>query len=404
MNDSALIQDPFLIFVYFTGVIGFIFWLSTKSGMKGFFKYLPPLIWTYFLPMLSTNLGITPESSVLYSFLRRSMLPFLLVLLLLATDIKAIWRLGLKAIGTMLFGSLGIVLGAIVSFWIFGRMLPPETWKGVAALSGSWIGGSANMATVAESLNTNPDIYAPLIVVDTVVGYTWLGILIALACYQDKIDKWNKADVTVLHEIAEHLHAEEQSRRRPMSLSDFTTILGIGFVVSTVCMKIGALIPSMKIVASIPNIDEVMSGFAWGILLLTAVSVILSMTRLRELEFAGAGHMGYGCLYLLLASIGAQANVAAVIETPAFLFMGIIWILIHGLVLFFGAWLLKSPMFLFATSSMANIGGTSSAPVVAAAYQPSMAPVGLLMAIFGGIIGTPLALLAVGNICAKLAQ
>ena len=393
MPREALLQDPVSVFVYFTGVIGFIFWISSLDFAQKFFKYLPPLIWTYFLPMLSTTFGITPASSSLYSFLRVFLLPFLLLLLLLATDAKAIWRLGPKALGTVLFGSVGIMVGAIVGFFLFGSRLPAEAWKGVAALSGSWIGGSANMVAIAESVGTPAEIYAPLIVVDTVVGYTWLGILLALVSRQDKIDKWNKANTAVLHEISQHLRAEEQVRRRPMALKDFTTILAVGFVGSTLCMKVGKLLPPL---------GAVVNHFTWGILILTVVGILLSFTRLRELEFAGAGNVGYASLYLLLASIGAQADLRAVVETPDYIFMGVVWIGIHALILFIGSFLLRSPMFLFATASMANIGGTSSAPVVAAAYQPQLAPVGLLMAVFGGIIGTPLGL-AVAKLCSLMA-
>lgn len=407
MFDSPLIENPYVIFVYFTGVVGAIFWLSSQRATKGFFKYLPPLIWCYFIPMIGTTLNITPASSELYGFLRTSLLPFLLLLLLLATDVKSILKLGPRALGTMLFGSLGIVIGAAVAFFLFGGSLPEDSWKGVAALSGSWIGGSANMAAVAESIGATPDQYAPLIVVDTVVGYSWLGILLFLGAYQDKIDRWNKANTAVLHEIADQIRAENESKRRPMQFTDLTAILAIGFVVSTVCMAAGnglynlmgdVIAPELMI-----KIGQVLSGFTLGIFILTVAGVALSLTKMRDLEFAGAGHIGYVSLYILIASIGAQADLGAVIETPNYFFMGVVWIAIHALLLFIGAFILRAPMFLYATSSMANIGGTSSAPVVAAAYQPALAPVGLLMAVFGGIIGTPLGVL-VAAICKSIAS
>lgn len=393
MNQTALIEDPVLLFVYFTAVVGFIFWISSLPALKGFFRILPPLVWSYFLPMIGTTFSITPADSSLYGFLRKVLLPFLLVLLLLATDIKAIWKLGPLAIGTMLFGSLGIVVGAVVSFSIFKGSLPAESWKGIAALAGSWIGGSANMAAIAESVKASPDQYAPLIVVDTVVGYTWLGILLALVGQQDRIDSKLKARNTTLHSIAQHIAAEDEKMRRPMVVKDFTAIVAVGFVVSTLSMKLGGFLP---------EVSNVISTFTWGILILTFLGILMSFTPLRRLEFAGAGAIGYGCLYILLGSIGAQADLRAVINTPQYIVLGVVWMAIHAVILFFGAWLLRSPMFLVATGSMANVGGTSSGPVVAAAYQPPLAPVGLLLAVFGGIIGTPLGVL-VAWICSKLA-
>ncbi|HNT33992.1 MAG TPA: DUF819 family protein [bacterium] len=393
MNKAVLIEDSVLLFVYFTGVVGFIFWVSSLQSFKGLFRFLPPLVWAYFLPMIGTTFSITPADSTLYGFLRKVLLPFLMVLLLLSTDIKAIWRLGPLAIATMLFGSVGVVVGAVISFSIFKGFLPAESWKGIAALSGSWIGGSANMAAIAESVKASPDLYAPLIVVDTVVGYAWLGILLALVGQQDRIDLKMRAKTAILHSIAQHLAAEDGKMRRPLTVKDFTAIVAVGFVVSTLAMKLGGVLP---------EVSNVISTFTWGILILTFLGIVLSFTRLRQLEFAGAGSIGYGCLYILLASIGAQADLRAVINTPQYILLGVVWMGIHAVLLFVGAWILRSPMFLVATGSMANIGGTSSGPVVAAAYQPSLAPVGLLLAVLGGVIGTPLGIL-VAWICSKLA-
>ena len=151
-------------------------------------------------------------------------------------------------------------------------------------------------------------------------------------------------------------------------------------------------------------LSQVMSGFGWGLLLVTFVGIGLSFTRFRELEDAGASVVGNTGLYLLLTTFGAQADLRAIQAEDGWLFaIGASWLLIHITVLLIGARLLRAPLFLVATGSMANIGGTASAPVVAAAFHPSLAPVGLLMAILGGILGTPVGLLIVGKLCALIA-
>jgi uncharacterized membrane protein len=56
--------------------------------------------------------------------------------------------------------------------------------------------------------------------------------------------------------------------------------------------------------------------------------------------------------------------------------------------LIFVAWLIKAPVFFLAVGSQANVGGAASAPIVAAAFHPSLAPVGVLLAVLGYALGT----------------
>jgi uncharacterized membrane protein len=401
----TLIKAPVRLFAFMAGVVALIYWCSTIKKFEVFFRFCPPLIWMYFIPMVCTTIGVIPDSSALYSpFMSKIILPAILVLLLIPSDIRSIAQLGVKAVLMMCFATTGIVVGAVVSFYIFTTFtpgaLPEETWKGVAALSGSWIGGSPNMFAVLESVGTPPGIIGPLVVVDTVLAYSWLGLLIALSAYQRKIDKYHKADSKMIDEISARLEAEQAEHSRAPRTADIAFMCGIAFVASQVCIWCGyPIFDFVKNTLGLTLISEVVNSYGWSILLITAVGLGLSMTKVRHLDYCGASSLGYIGLYLLLTCYGAQANLQAVIEVPMFFALGFVWLVIHIAFLYAGIRILKAPLFLGATSSMANIGGTASAPVVAAAYNQSMAPVGLLMAILGSTVGTPLALFVVAMIC-----
>jgi uncharacterized membrane protein len=397
----SLIHDPVVLFTFLAACVAVIFWLGRLRALAKLFRYFPPLIWTYFVPMVCTTVGIIPDASTLYSpFMSRVILPAVLILLLIPANVRQIQRLGLKALAIMLFGTLGIVLGAIGSTALFagiaGAALPPDAWKGVAALSGSWIGGSANMMAVIEAISVPPSIIGPLVVVDTVLAYSWLGLLIALSAYQKTIDRHHKADSSVVDEISAHLEAEHEAHARDPKVVDIALMLGLAFGVSQLCLSFGGPVHQW-ITGTLgwKAIAEIINAYGWGILLITAAGILLSMTRLRELDYCGASSLGYVGLYLMLTTYGARANLRAVLDVPVFFGIGFVWLVIHIAVLYLGIRLLRAPVFLAATASMANIGGTASAPVVAAAYNQSMAPVGLLMAILGSVIGTPAALFLV---------
>jgi len=409
--SKPLIVEPAALAAFLTSIVAVIFALARWRPLGRFFHYFPPLIWTYFLPMFCSSLGIIPSSSPVFDFMSRIVLPMVLVLLLVPTDTRAILRLGPKAVGMMLIGTLGIVAGAGLSFGLLHSKFDPETWKGVAALAGSWIGGSPNMTAVAESVGTDPTLLGKLIVVDTVCAYTWLGILVALTSWQPLVNRWLRADNRIVESLATRLAERHAERARPITLLDVAGMFALALATSQLCLWIGGHLDlavqrgeAAGGIWAAMGLSQVLSGFGWGVLLITGVSVILSLTPLRNIEDAGATPIGYFGLYLLLTTFGARADLRTIRPDDAWLFvLGIIWIVTHVTVLLVGLRLLRAPLFLGATASMANIGGTASAPVVAAAFHPSLAPVGLVMAILGSLIGTPVALLIIGKMCAAIA-
>jgi len=402
---SAILNSEPAIFALLAVVVMGIYSLTKVQALEKFFKFFPPLIWMYFIPMILTTICITPDKSALYSpFMSKIMLPAILVLLIIPSDIRTVWKLGPRAIMVMLIATLGITVGAITSFGIFnaffGDQLPADTWKGIGGLAGSWIGGSPNMTVVFESTETSPNIIGPMIIVDTILAYSWLGILVGLSGYQKQINKFFKADDSIVEELAEKVKIDKEAHDRSPQAFDIALMVGLAFGISQICLYFGPYIYEfIDSIDPLKKIDEkyaigsVLSGYAWAILIITAISLFLSTTRARKIEYCGASSIGYIGLYLLLTTYGARADLIAILDVPLFFAIGAVWLIIHIVILFIGLWLTKSPIFLGATGSMANIGGTASAPVVAASYYSTMAPVGLLMGILGGVLGTPVALL-----------
>lgn len=388
MEPAPLLTHPTQVVAFLVLVIGGVYWLSHRPALAKFFKYLTPVLWIYFIPMLATTLGIIPSDSPVYAWIRRHMLPAALLLLLLSANLPTIARLGGKAILTMVAGSMGIVIGGPIVLLLFHNVLPEEAWRGLAALSGSWIGGSHNMVAISESVGTPETLLGPIIVVDTVIGYGWMGIVIALSAFQDRFDKWAKVDRSVVDDINQRLADLTETKRRPMQFTDLTMMMILAFVGGYICLQLGEWLP---------DLGEVITSFAWTVILVTTFGLILSFTKLSDLQYSGSNHLGNFFLFLLLASIGARADMRAILEVPEFVLVGVVWIAIHATFLFVAGKLLKTPMVLMAASSQANIGGPVTAPIVASVYQSSLAPVGLLMAVLGSILG-----IYAGLLCAQL--
>jgi uncharacterized membrane protein len=386
---TALITDPVQTGALLAAVLAAVFGLARVPALKKVFDVVPPVIWAYFVPMLLTTLGVTqpymPETATspeytnpAYSLFGYVLLPMALFLLMLTIDLRAIASMGRLALIMLLVGTAGIVLGGPIAFLLVGRLIDdPDAWKGLAALSGSWIGGTANMVAIQESVGLRD--LGPIIVVDTVVGYGWMGILLFLAKYQDRFNAWVGADTSAMDRVDATLR-QIDTTRRPISIETGAIIIGLGIGAAVLSRVLGGLLPKL-------GDPTIISGGTWAVLIAVTAGLALSFTRMRTLEADGASRIGYVALYLLLTSIGAQGDLTAVLDAPLYLLTGAVWLSIHIALLFGAAKLLRAPLFFVATGSMANVGGAASAPIVAGVYHPAMAPVGLLMAVAGYVLG-----------------
>lgn len=376
---QALFTEPMTVFAFLATLVAGIFWLSGVKKFEKFFEYLPPVIFCYFVPMFATTLGLTPPSSPAYDFTTRYFLPVALFLLMISIDLKSVAKLGPTALFMVTAGTVGIVIGGPISLMLFGHFLPADAWTGFAALSGSWIGGTANMVAVAESVGTPDSAFGPIIVVDTVVGYGWMGVLLFFSVWQKKFDIRTRANTAAIEETNARL-AEMDRDRHPTTVRDAAFLIGIGLGAAVLSVNLGDRMPAL-------GDPTIISATTWAVLIVVTGGLLLSFTPLREFEKVGASQLGYTALYLLLAGIGAQADLRAVLQAPVYLVAGAVWIAIHVGILYVAARIVRAPLFFIATGSMSNIGGAASAPVVAGVYHPAMAPVGLLMAVVGYVLG-----------------
>jgi len=378
-ESASVISDPTAIFIFLACLLGAIFWLSGLPRLQPLFRVTPAVIYAYFVPAVCTSLGITPQSSLAYDWMVRYLLPVSLLLLMVTVDLRAVLNLGRKAILMMLAGSLGIIIGGPVALALFGGFLPGDTWMGLAALSGSWIGGTPNMVAIKESVGTPDSLMGPIIVVDTLVAYGWMGVLLFLGPFQNRFDSWVGADTADIEKLDASM-AEIDGERRPVEVRDLATIVGLGFGGAALCIWIGGQLPLL-------GDPTIISHTTWTVVLVTSLGLALSFTQVRRLERVGTSRFGYLALYLMLTAIGAQADLKKIIEVPLYLVVGAVWLAIHIAVLFAAAKILRAPLFFVATGSMANVGGVVSAPVVASVYRRALAPVGVLMGVSGYLIG-----------------
>ena len=399
-TGGALISNDIVVLGLIAATLAAVFWsASAKTGwLAKFYAVVPPLLLCYLIPGLYNSFGlIDGESSKLYNpVASRVLLPAALVLLTLSVDLKAILRLGPKLVLMYVGTSLSIMLGAVVAFLLF-RTLHPETvagdtWAGMTALAGSWIGGGANMLAMKEIFQVDATTFGQFTVVDVGVGYVWMAVLIFLAARAPAIDARSGADTGAIEDLKQRLASFKAQHGRIPTLTDLMLIVGIAFgavglahaIAGPLSAWFGANVPWARAV----SLHET---FVWVVMLCTGAGLGLSFTRVRRLEGAGASTVGQLLLYFLIATIGMQMDILALLDKPWLFALGIVWILVHIVLLWLLGRLLRVPFFYFAIGSQSHIGGPASAPVVASAVHPALAPVGALLGTLGYATGTGLA-------------
>lgn len=408
--STALITSDIVLFGLIAATLGLIFWLASGPTpfWKKFFAWVPALLLCYFVPAFYNTVGlIDGENNNLYNpIASRVLLPAALVLLTLSIDLKGILKLGPKLLFVFVAGTVGIVLGAIVSFQIMEWVYPPavagDTWKGMAALAGSWIGGGANMVAMREVYEVDATLFGQFAVVDVAMASALMATLLFLANRSAQIDARTGADTAAIDEMKSRIAAHEAANARIPTLTDLMIIIAVAFgfvgLAHAVAIPLSAWFAQFDW-ASRFSLD---SSFVWVVLIATLAGLVLSFTRARRLEDAGAARIGTVFLYFLIACIGMQMDFMRLFDRLELIAIGAIWMLVHVLVIWGAARLVKAPMFYIGVGSMGNVGAAASAPVVAAAFHPTLAPVGVLLGTVGYATGTLIAYL-VGQILRMMA-
>ncbi|MDR9401461.1 MAG: DUF819 family protein [Psychroflexus sp.] len=408
MEKSALITNDAITLGILMLCLGAIFYTASLKNnfFKTFYKYVPALLLCYLLPAIFNSVGIIDdESSKLYFVASRYFLPASLLLMTLSIDLKAIANLGWKALIMFFTGTIGIVIGGPIAILIIsafspetvGGAGPDAVWRGLSTLAGSWIGGGANQAAMLEIFEYNKDKYGGMVLVDIVVANLWMALLLIGIGRRNSIDRWLKSDTSAIDELKDKVAHFTKSISKKPTLTDYMIMLGIAFttvgIAHLLADNISEYLKTFDVFQDKKSaLSSFTSQFFWMITIATSIGVALSFTKAKKYEGAGASKIGSIFIYFLVATIGMKMDLSMIFENPGLIAIGLVWMSIHAGLLILMAKLIKAPYFFMAVGSQANVGGAASAPVVAAAFHPSLTSVGVLLAVFGYVVGTYAAL------------
>ncbi len=390
-----MITDDRIIFGILAAVLAFVFVTRDRPGWAKFYTFIPIILVCYLLPSLMVTFGlIDVTQSNLWDIAKDYFLPAALFLMTLSIDVKGIVGLGSKALIMFFTATAGIIIGGPIALWIVAQFDPSiigegtnAAWRGLATLAGSWIGGGANQTAMLEVYGYNIENYSALIAVDIIVANIWMAFLLYGAGDSERVDRWLKADSSAIDRLRDKMASYTSSVERVASANDYVLLFGGTFAVVGLCHLGGTYLGG--VFADLQGEDATLaSSFFWVVLIATTLGLAASFTKARSLEGVGASKFGTVFIFLLVTIIGTKMDILKIADAPAFMAIGVIWMLVHSILLIVVARIIHAPFFFVAVGSKANVGGAASAPVVAAAFHPALAPVGVLLSVLGYAVGT----------------
>ena len=373
-----MITNGFTYIAVLIFLAAILVWLQKYTKAK-FFEFVPPIVLLYLLTMIFCTLGVwdLAETKPAYSALKNNILFAMIFLMLLRCDIRKILKLGPKMLGGFFAASVSIGIGFIGTYAILHTQLGSEAWKALGALCGSWMGGSGNMIAVQAAFDISEADMAYALVVDSIDYSIWVMFLLWAINLAPKFNKWVKADTSALDEVSKRLEEDAKANEGPITFVNIILLLGMSLVVSALAQNFGATLNSTM---------SFLDKSTWTVLFVTLAGLIGALTPVGKM--AGTQELSNVMLYSVVALLASRASFLELSDAPLWIFAGFMILAIHGIILVILAKIFKLDMFTCGVASLANIGGSASAPILAGAYSGALVPVGVLMALMGYVIGT----------------
>jgi len=369
-------------FVFLTAIV--ILCASLLAMERAFtvrlFTWFPPIVLIMFGAMLGYTLGIwefTESVRATRESTRDLMIPMMLFLMSLKFSFTELKKLGVKTILLCLVSAATIVAGFVITHLLMRGFLGQESSQTFGVMAAGWTGGTQNFVAVKEALQVTDSAMSYTLLMGALCYSVWLVVVMAMKPHRQAINQ--KLGVETVDDKAGYRVPEPEGER--IDASGLMSCLGISLLAASVSTSLGSNLASLGL----------SSAMLWTVILSTALGTLAAHTQLRKLP--AAEEVSGVMLYIIVALIGAEVSLTAILDAPFYILSGFFILGLHGFAMIAAAKVLKIDIALSAIASVANIGSAPSATVVAATFEQRLIPTAILMSLLGSLLGSFLGLL-----------
>ena len=342
--------------------------------------------------ILLSNLGIIPKDApwfndVIWDFV----VPLAIPLLLLQCNIRKIWREASRMLALFLIGAFGTASSAVLAFRLLGEKIP-HLQSIAAMMTGSYIGGSVNFASLASYYDAPHEITAAATVADNMLMAIYFFVLLAISSSKvfQSIYRHSYIDGKKQYAKSSSIQSASYWSPKKISLKDISVNLAFSATVvwiSTDAAKfLGGKIPVGNIALDFAN-----ALFSNRYLLMTTISLAFATFLPQKIKpAAGTQEIGTYMIYVFFFAVGVPVSIMQIVTKAPLLFLFCAIIVASNMIFcFLGGKILDFTLEDIILASNANIGGptTAAAMAISKGWTDLTGPA-LLVGTLGYALGT----------------
>tara|TARA_B100001989_G_C24490271_1_gene439165 strand:+ start:50 stop:1174 length:1125 start_codon:yes stop_codon:yes gene_type:complete len=352
------------IFIAFSVSI-FVMWIAKFNNkiVQKILHWLPAILLTFLIPgVLSFIFDLSLENIVLHDWSKAYIYPITIFCIMSSMSLSQLKIVGLKPLLLFFIGSFTIAVIPAILFMLYymGSEDMIDLWKGIIPIVGSWIGGSSSMLVLKEYVSVREDLFLSVLLLDNMIQNIVMIFLFQIIRRTGELNQKFKFTQSIPL-------IENKPEGKEKSKNSFLSVL--------IALGITALVVGMKF------------NFITNVIILSILGLIIGNV-LKFWSFDINLKIGSIGIIFIMSILGLKLKFND-FELPMILILFMInWMIINILVIAYFNYKLKISMAWGPIAMMANIGGISTSPALAAAYNEKLMPHAVVLAIVSMATGT----------------
>ena len=341
-----------------------------KTGIISILSnWIPGILLSFILPAIVTNsLGLSLEQIALHDWSKKYLYPLVIICIMSSMSLTQIKIIGLKPLilflsGSLIISTIPVVLMGLVLFFdfsYFNILIDEELWKGFIPVVGSWIGGSSSMLVLQEYISLNEELFLSVLFFDTL-----LQNIVMIFLFQS---------VRKTNQINRFFNIDDEVDFKDAPKGNVTPAK--------------AMIKSLGIILGVLILFRLFNfSFLTNVIWLSIIGLVIG-NALKFWDHKTNLIIGSIGIILIMSILGLKLKIENFDLPLVFIFFIVAWMVLNMILLTLIGLFLKTSFVWTPIALMANIGGISTSPALASAYDKRFMPHAIVLAILSMATGT----------------
>ena len=361
-----MIFDNFLVFAFIPLCVYLILRVEASSRLEKFTRWVPAILLAYVIPaMVNPVLLRISEDHLIHSLSKEYLLPLTVLCAMSSISLNDIKIVAGRPLIYFLLSSAIIAICPVLLLLVFSLipdfhkfLIVDQGYTSTLPVVGSWIGGSSSMLVLKELAETPETLFLSVLVLDNVIVNIWTLFLF----------QWIKKTPWLNQRFGRKevvFDTKVSNERQKTNL--FWSVTAIASIVA---------------LASLFNLSFLIKIIVFSFLGMLLANVF------RFWDHKTLQKLSKLLIIAVMSVLGLKLNLNYLEFNPRLITFLSTWMVLQFGLSFWLALRMNISLVWVPLASMANVGGVSTAPAVASAYDKRLMPHAIVLAIVSMVTGT----------------